>query len=1118
MAGYTINLAHGPRSVEELALARVRALRRDAAGTGSPLACPPLWIVVPSHSLRVHLLRRLAERGGPELAVGVRCATAYGVACELAGASGGALPDPVAVLAERYARDEPALKALADLTDGLGLVAAAIRDLLDAGYEPAHLDGLREALAQPEAGAAVGGARRRAEALLRVAACVEQACEEDDLPARHRVYRRAAEAVLRGDGPRLHGVMVHGFAEATGAVSDLLEALLRTYGGALVVDRPRDPFAADRLAGDGKFSERLLLRLQGASSELRDAPASDAPPRPRLIAASRPEAEVEEVAHRVLDLLAQGCPPEEIGVVIRDPQSYRLTLRRRFDALGVPFSASGIDGAALPFRRRLTCLLDLLEQGERLPVERWLELLPAQGEATASDLALALAARGAGRLAAAAQIPAGELQGDAPVRLPVRRVRAAAAAEDPEAESSTEELPADSESIRDSGERHPAIARAGLRRAVDKARSTLEALARLRGRQPLRDHLEGLRGLVDETLGWPREDPARREVEMRVFAPAAALPPAWQLGFDELRRLVAGLLADAGREPLGGCGAGVQVLDVVATRGLTFAHLFLLGMQRGSFPRRVREDPLLPDAVRDVLATQGFGPLPDLPRKRIGHDEEAHLFAQLLSAAPEVTLSWSQARADGEPLSPSPWIDRLRGVAALQPDAARPIWGPPVGDDEEVARRLARRPAEEWARLAGQYGSRAEVARLLPHAVEAALPEKPGHARAVARARLAILEELDPDLGTAAGQASWRRLGPFSGLVGLPESAGVDSTAAIWVTRLEAMARCPWQHFLQHSLRLEAWPDPLTDLPALDSALVGRFVHAVLQAVVARAGTATETSVADALAAGDVRVPWPQAEDLDRIAHQVARDLLAGEGIHLPGLAAGLVARGRAMIDRARSPLWEDATPSVVGSEIDGSVDLAGARISFRADLGVREGNGVRFIDFKTGAPVSEAKKETTRRLHLLDAIARGDALQVAAYAALRLDDAVAGGAYHYLTDREVEPAEARVAAVDGDDAEGRSLLLAAAGRLLEARRRGVYPPRLNLPSPGDNRTPAPCAWCAVRQACLQGESTARIRQRRWVDGHRAPVQITDPRDRAFAELWWMRDSEWRARHEEAAG
>src|SRR6185295_13636737 len=156
---------------------------------------------------------------------------------------------------------------------------------------------------------------------------------------------------------------------------------------------------------------------------------------------------------------------------------------------------------------------------------------------------------------------------------------------------------------------------------------------------------------------------------------------------------------------LGGAGGGVQVLSVIEARGRTFERLFVLGLARDAFPRTVREDPLLPDTLRTVLGGRtGEGVLPDLPLKARGFDEERHLFAQLLSAAPEVTLSWPAADAEDRPLARSPLLDRLApGAAESAPERAPALWAQPAADDP------APRPAFERAVLAGLYGARSDL-------------------------------------------------------------------------------------------------------------------------------------------------------------------------------------------------------------------------------------------------------------------------------------------------------------------------------------------------------------------------------------------------------------------------
>ena len=64
---------------------------------------------------------------------------------------------------------------------------------------------------------------------------------------------------------------------------------------------------------------------------------------------------------------------------------------------------------------------------------------------------------------------------------------------------------------------------------------------------------------------------------------------------DEFASLIGYRLENFGATESGGNGGGIQVLDVVEARSRTFEHLFVLGLNRGEFPRVVQEDPLLPD-------------------------------------------------------------------------------------------------------------------------------------------------------------------------------------------------------------------------------------------------------------------------------------------------------------------------------------------------------------------------------------------------------------------------------------------------------------------------------------------------------------------------------------------
>src|SRR5207247_11435188 len=116
----------------------------------------------------------------------------------------------------------------------------------------------------------------------------------------------------------------------------------------------------------------------------------------------------------------------------------------------------------------------------------------------------------------------------------------------------------------------------------------------------------------------------------------------------ECRRVRRRGLAGVAAGPLGGGGGAVQGLSGMEARARSFAALRVIGLERGVFPRRVSEDPLLPDALRRALRDV----LPDLPVKTEGHEEERFLFGQLVAAAPEVHLSCAQRDATGRATPP----------------------------------------------------------------------------------------------------------------------------------------------------------------------------------------------------------------------------------------------------------------------------------------------------------------------------------------------------------------------------------------------------------------------------------------------------------------------------------
>ncbi|HMB54996.1 MAG TPA: PD-(D/E)XK nuclease family protein, partial [Thermoanaerobaculia bacterium] len=760
------------------------------------------------------------------------------------------------------------------------------------------------------------------------------------------------------------------------------------------------------------------------------------------------------------------------------------------------------------------------------------------------DLRLAFAALSAGRLAEVAALDLDDLLGDRDgLPLPVRQ--GLSYAEPDEGDGATADESGDDEGADDGGEdddeegagsgeaahadpatsrrdrraaRRPASAarRRWVRRPLLAAAVAAagELLADLEGwprSAPAATHVDRLRRLLTRRLRWRTDGPELAPLFELLDGVAADLPADLGLDFDELRLLLGRLLDEVGSGRLGGAGGGVQVLTVTEARGRTFEHLFVVGVHRGAFPRVVEADPLLPDELRGVLSIV----LPDLAKKRAGHEEERYLFAQLLSAAPRVTVSWWSHDADGQPLSPSPLVSRLPGFDPLDPPSeavaapsvfspSRPDAGPRPAGEEAIVAGLRGMDRDGWQSLLA--AALAEARNRLPP------PGSPLEAREIAAARRRVLDEYDPPgAERAAG------LGPYFGFLGAVAAGRQDpraGTGSLWVSRAENLAACPWQLFLRKLLRLEPTPDPLAALPGLDPLVLGNCVHGVLEAIVERAGAAVGGDLAALATAPPVPVPWPGDAELDELLAAEARRALADAGMPLPGLARALAARARPYVERARALDWPSAgsarsTLPVVGAEVEGEVtvlDHAGEprRLRFRADR-VDRGEGgtgaLRLTDYKSGRALSEAKRESTRESHHHRGLLAGQRLQATAYriAAGAAEEAGPGegepvGRYLFLKPEIEDDAAADATAGDrfAVDFDG------VVADLFSAWDSGAFFPR--LVDPHGEKEPARCGFCEVSEACLRLDSSARRRLAAW-NLERAGGAETAA-ERAHHEVW----------------
>lgn len=1032
-------------------------------------------VVVPSHSLRIALLARLA--GVRPAWLGLEVVTLRGLArsfLERDGRehhSGDAL---LPVVVERLARRERALaKHLETLVDGFAGAQGAVRDLLDAGFGEQHLEAALERL-EEERIQLGGEALDRAAALCRIAAAARAELAALGLAVDADLYAEAAES-LAGNPDRAlpaAAVFIHGFADATGVASDLLAALVRQSPTTAILLDPWDLDGKSRATW--RFGRRLAERLQGLAPVER----SEIPPKPArltLFAAADPARETRAAVALLGASLASGERPEELALVLRDPAPYRALLAREIDRQALP--ASGSEGPPSPFGRRARGLLQLIERRGDASVGLVFatagEYLARGSGARPWELRLAALALGARRLATLAEVAVeGEsvalgLQDRFVVRAPGIATRGPGGkGAEPAGEDGAEPL---SDDTRRAAVRSRVLPREAVRRAQRQASALLVRLETLNRVQPLGSALAAVGELVALLIGSDAERQA-------LLAPLAELSETTRAGraplevtAAEAALLLRGAWTAASRAGLGGVGGGAALVSVTEARGRTFRRIVLAGLNRDRFPRPVRADPFLPDNLRLRLRDL----LPDLPVKSEGHDEERFLFAQLLGAASEIDLVVAQADEEGKPLTPSPFIDELRRAGRI--GEAQPAPEPALASALDRACQTAL--AGEAAELAPALAAACDEGR---HRFPADLPEPPVGARWAA-SHVALLAELGADPSAHRGE----RLGPFFGFAGPRSETATGSDprpATPAVTNLQSLAGCGWRTFLGKLLRLAAPPAGEDEIPELPARLTGTVVHLVLERM-APAVLREVRTVAAAEVQSGVDVAWPDDAQLGALIATASREALAGEGLDTELFALPLELAAGEVLAVVRRLDWAGGSRRLLGLEVEGAATLPlalGARsVSFRADRVELADEALRLTDYKTGkSEFSTYAKADTRRRKLEEALAEGDWLQLPAYARARARRPVEGRLLFLKPDLEDDRREALFAApADGTNQDlGERAVWQT---LFDAWDQGAFLPRLL-----DKSLEAPykeCAYCEVRVACLQGDSGARLRLERWI-------------------------------------
>ncbi len=429
-------------------------------------------------------------------------------------------------------------------------------------------------------------------------------------------------------------------------------------------------------------------------------------------------------------------------------------------------------------------------------------------------------------------------------------------------------------------------------------------------------------------------------------------------------------------------GGNVFVGDVMAARGLSWPLVIVLGLVEKSFPRVVREDPLLLDEERrdlnQSLARQRAG----LPLKLRGWEEERLLFRLAAAAAREtLVLSWPRIEpASARPRMPSFLLLDYTGAATFEALEKLPQFrkvplsplaaGEPAIDERELD--LAALHALAGKRSAGARDYLREISPLLPAGLEAEY-ERWGE-RALTRHD-----------GLIEAPAALKLLRERFGL----ENVAISATA------LEHFASCPFYYFQKHVLGLEPWEEPERAI-SIDPLDLGSLYHKILEDFFTRLRDAGRLPLEPANGAEDhALLRNVVGEHLDRFERDGVTGYPSVWAIKREMVREELAA----FLDRELRGGEKDWVPARFEQEfkdvpitIDNRRALRLRGKIDRIDLS-RDGKRARVFDYKTGKVPAKYKE---------DAFVGGQALQLPLYihAAEQVlkDVTVTAASYLFLT------------------------------------------------------------------------------------------------------------------------
>ncbi len=905
-----------------------------------------VWVLVPTNLLALHLRRAAARRLGGLAAVEfltLKDAAHRMVLPELA--AGGLRPMPPGadvLYLQRCLGEAPAdsyFAALGAFRNAASAVARALQVLTNCRWTP---DALRRA--------ADGATFADRSAPGRLRDLADLWAELDEWKGRAGLFTdddlvAAASRSDREPAEQADALLIYGFYDFTPAQRALVDRLIaaadRCSAFALWAEEDGAPLPGFRYAAPTVDWLRENLGVDAA--EPRDAPAvadgpeaarlavglfADYPPAPesgvhsaepdgtfRIVSCPGEEPEAAEVTRRALVETAEDAA--EVGVLLRSPEQTMPLLAEQLDRAGMRwYGHEGMPLArTLPGRVALALLEAAGGAARRSDVIDFLALAELRWPEGLSAATLDRLSREAG----SARHPRGW-----PKAL----------------RTHAEDLHQEAEHADSDADRRTLVGRAEV---CATAAGWLEDFLR-RINVFAHDTWEGTTEALSDLLGQftPEDAPCLTRVRELIESLAGLDVTGSPVRADTFRWMVRRALNGTSRTNQRFQHPRVTACSIMGLRGVTFDTVIVPGMVEKGFPRRIPEEPLLPEtdrrALNEVASALGCG---ELPLQAQRSDEERYLFQIALgSARRAVVLTYPRLDQDrGRPRIPSRFLS----------DCCSALLGSAV-----YTSSLEDGPAAPWIRRVPlnprDRASEEEAPPLSLREYDAAVFAGPGGLRT------GYLAEVSPWFARALQmeRERWGRpvFGPCDGkirasdlLARLQQEHGAFARA-ISPSRLERYAQCPFHYFLKYVLDVDE-PDEPTEEALLTPLERGSLVHKLLRELYGRELAGRPLG----------RLDDEEIEDLLETAEELLSEIGQALSERRP---AAWIPEAEQILDSVLRLLRHERSehaewvPDGFERKVRGGIEVGGRRLRFRGRIDRVDrtaDGGVRIVDYKTGKP-----------------------------------------------------------------------------------------------------------------------------------------------------------------------